>query len=354
MIKLTAPQLTEIGVQLFTAKGVQEPIAREVVDSLVLSNLLGMDSHGVVRTRNYFDAIDAGAIVPNAEPVIVRDSGVAVLMDGRKAFGQIVAKKAIKLGIERAREHAMGAVSFTDVYHIARLGEYVAMAAEQGFIGIIIANGSRPGGLVAPFGSRERRLGTNPLAFAIPAGSHPPLVADFCTAAVAEGKVRIAQRKGQKVPAGWLVDRQGNPTVEPADLYDGGAILTAGDHKGYALSLLVEVVGGILSGAETPIFPNYKYMHNGVFVLVLKPSFFRPEAEYRASVDFLFTKVQEALPAHGMKGVILPGEPELRTKHLREREGIPIDDATWQELLEIAASVKVTLEAGNPLFHLST
>jgi uncharacterized oxidoreductase len=314
-----------------------------VVESLVLSNLLGIDSHGVVRIRNYFDSIQAGAIVPNAEPELVRDSKAVALMDGRKAFGQIVAKKAMKLAVQKAREYVIGAISFTDVYHIGRLGEYAAMAAEEGLIGLIIANGSRPGGLVAPFGSRERMLGTNPIAFAIPAGSLPPLVADFSTSSVAEGRVRIAMRKGRKVPPGWLIDREGKPTTEPGDLYEGGAILAFGEHKGYALSLLVEVVGGILSGADTPIFPNYKYMHNGVLVLVINPAFFRPEAEYKSAVDFLFNRVKQALPAQGMNGALIPVEPELKLKAIREKEGIPIDEETWAELLELAAALKVSI-----------
>jgi LDH2 family malate/lactate/ureidoglycolate dehydrogenase len=139
----------------------------------------------------------------------------------------------------------------TNIHHVGRLGEFVAMASEEKMIGIMFVNGSRPGGLVAPFGARQRMLGTNPLAFSIPAGSYPPLLADFATSTVAEGKVRIANRKGEKVPIGWLLTRDGKPTDDLKDLYDGGAITTFGEHKGYAISLLIEVLGGILS-AERP------------------------------------------------------------------------------------------------------
>lgn len=344
MRKLTENQLLQIGVRLFCAAGVSEAIAREVTQSLVLSNLLGIDSHGIVRIRNYMDSMRLGAIVPNAQPAIVRDNGVAVLMDGCKGFGQVVARKAAAIALARARQSAIGAVSFTDVYHIGRLGEYVHWIAEHGLLAIMVANGSRPGGLVAPFGARQRILGTNPIAFAIPAGSSPALVADFSTSSVAEGKVRIALRKGERIPNGWLIDRDGMPTNDPNGLYEGGAILCFGDHKGYALSLLVEVLGGILSGADTPAFPDYKYMHNGVFLLAIQPEFFRPGQSYRDAVDFFFSAVKEALPAHGSDGALIPGEPESHQKSMREHHGIPVDTHTWAELLEVARDLNVSLE----------
>jgi LDH2 family malate/lactate/ureidoglycolate dehydrogenase len=312
---------------------------------LVLSNLLGVDSHGIVRIRNYMDSIRVGAIVPGAQPAIVRDNGVSVLMDGRKAFGQIVAQKAAALALERAQKHAIGVVSFTDVYHIGRLGEYVHWIAERGLLAIMLANGSRPGGLVTPFGARQRMLGTNPIAFAIPAGSQPILVADFSTSAVAEGKVRIALRNEEQVPSGWLIDRDGMSTTDPNGLYEGGSILCFGGHKGYALSLLVEVLGGILSGADTPAFPDYAYMHNGVFLMAIQPEFFRPGGSYKVAVDFLFSTIKGALPAQGSQGPRIPGEPEMEQKIIREREGVPVDAHTWAELLEVAAGLNVNLEA---------
>ena len=202
---------------------------------------------------------------------------------------------------------------------------------------------------MAPFGARQRILGTNPIAFAIPAGSHPSLVADFSTAAIAEGRVRIALRHGKKLPPEWLIDREGNPSAEPSSLYDGGAIMTFGGYKGFALSLLVEILGGILSGGETPVSPSYKYMHNGVFVLVIDPVFFRPRDSYKEAVDFLFTAVKEALPGLGFDGALIPGEPERRAKAVREKEGIPMDENTWAELLGVAGKLNVSLSDISPI-----
>ena len=276
----SAQKLEEVGVRIFKAVGTREPIAREVIQSLVLSNLMGVDSHGVMRIPNYLDAIEVGWTEPNAEPEIVRENEVSALMHGKNAFGQIAARRAMLTAIGKAQKQSIGAASFTDIYHIGRLGEWAALASSENLIGLVIANGSRPGGLMAPYGARQKMLGTNPLAFAIPAGTFPPLVADFSTAAVAEGKIRISFHKGEGIPEGWVIDNQGHATTNPGDLYEEGAILPFGEYKGYALALMVEVIGGILSGADTPIFPDYGRMHNGVFMLAIEPTFFRPQEEY--------------------------------------------------------------------------
>lgn len=339
-------------MKIFTAAGASPEVAAEVVDSLVLSNLLGVDSHGLVRVRNYLDSIRLGAIVPTAEPRIVTENGPAVVMDGCNAFGQIVARRATRLAIEKAREYAIASVSFTNVYHIGRLGEYVQIAADEGFIALMLANGSRPGGLVAPFGTRERIMGTNPIAYGLPSEAHGPVIADFSTSSVAEGKVRIASRNGAKIPLGWIIDQEGNPTDNPDDLYSGGAIQTFGGHKGYALSLLVEVIGGILSGADTPIFPDYRYMHNGVFLLVINPAFFRPKQEYLGSVDFLLAKIKQALPVLGASAVMLPGDPERQQRAIRERDGISMDNETWAEIVATGKTLGVDVEEDDLAAHL--
>ena len=338
MPTVTVDRLLATGVRVLTMAGVPDVTATQVVQSLLLSNLMGVDSHGVALIPNYVRAIDAGWIVPHATPEILSNNGVAALLDGRNGFGQIVARHAVGLAIQHATTHAIGAVAFTHVYHIGRLGEYASLAAEQGVIALIFANGSTPGGLVAPFGGRQRLMGTNPICFAVPAGVRPAMVADFSTSIVAEGRIRLARTKGERIPSGWVIDREGRPTTDPADLYHGGAILCFGDHKGFALSLLVEVLAGILSGANTPVSPDYARMQNGVFVLTIAPSFFRTVDAFVETVDRLFEAVEQVLPAEGREGVFLPGEPERRAKATRETEGIPIDDHTWAELQGLAAA----------------
>lgn len=351
MPTFTQAQLEESATRIFVAAGVDETVSRQVVQSLVLSNLMGVDSHGIVRIPQYLEAIRSGIIQPEAKPEIVRDNGVAILADGCRAFGQLAARWAAEIAIERAKKSAICALSFSNVMHIGRLGEYVSLAADEGLVGLIIVNGSRPGGLVSPFGSRQRVLGTNPIAFAIPAATYPPMVADFSTSAVAEGKVRVAMFKGQTIPPDWVVDREGKPTTNPADLYEGGAILPFGGHKGFSLSLLAEVLAGILSGADTPAFPSYTQLQNGVFLLVIDQTFFRSAKEYFASVDLLFTLVKQALPMDGVGEILIPGEPELRRRQERERDGIPVDDTTWSSIVKAAAELQVELESNDLREH---
>ena len=336
-----ARRLVELGTGIFSASGAPEPVARRVAESLVLSNLLGVDSHGVVRIPQYLREINEGGIVPDAEPVVTEDRGTVVRMDGQLAFGQVVAERAMRTAVERAKESVVGIVSFANVLHIGRLGEWVLLAADEGLFGLVLTNGSRPGGLVAPFGSRQRIMGTNPIAFAIPAGSYPPVVADFATSTVAEGKTRVATRKGDRIPPDWVVDKKGRPTTNPADLYDGGALLPFGKHKGYSLSLMVDVLAGILSGANTPIFPEYRRLQNGVFMMALDVTFFRPATEYNDAIDTLLGAVKGALPAEGVERVLLPGEPELLSRKEREGKGIPVDDQTWSDIQEAAAGLSI-------------
>jgi LDH2 family malate/lactate/ureidoglycolate dehydrogenase len=344
MHRFDSTQLKTIGVKIFVAAGVDESTATELMNSLILSNLMGVDSHGIVRIGQYINALKTGALVPGTQPKITRENEVIVVLDGCKGFGQIVSKKAMRFAIDKARRNGIGVTCFTNVHHVGRLGEFVAMASEENMIGIMFVNGSRPGGLVAPFGARQRMLGTNPLAFSIPAGSYPPLLADFATSTVAEGKVRIAHRRGEKVPVAWLVNKDGKPTDNPSDLYDGGAITTFGDYKGYALSLLIEVLGGILSGGDTPIFPGYNMLNNGVFAIAIEPTFFRPREAYSAAVDYLFMRIKTALPALHSQGALIPGEIEVARRIILEKEGISIDGSTLAELSEIAGSLGISLD----------
>lgn len=338
----TASTLLDVGTRLFVAAGAPEPVAKRVADSLVLSSLVGMDSHGILRIPQYLEEIGKGSIVPSAQPEVIRDQGVAALIDGHWAFGQIVAEQAMQLAVEKARQHTVGIVSFSRVLHIGRLGEWVALAADEGLFGLALTNGAPPGGIAAPYGSRQRLLGTNPMAAGIPAGSQPPVVVDFSTTATAEGKVRLAKFKGERVPEGWLLDRDGRPTTDPGDLYDGGALRCFGGHKGYGLSLMVEVLGGILSGANVPVSPGYT-VQNGVFMLALDVTFFRPAAEYEDVMETLLDAVKAAPPAEGTDTVLVPGEPELSCRRERERDGIPVDDQTWAEIQKAAVDLDVTI-----------
>jgi len=213
------------------------------------------------------------------------------------------------------------------VQHVGRLGETVERVAAEGCLALVFCNTGPAGGRVAPFGGRQAVFGTNPLAYAVPTATGPPIVADFSTSATAEGRVRLARQSGERVPPGWLIDADGSPTDDPNALYEGGAILPAGGHKGYALGLLVEILGGIVAGAgcaSLGVDPG-----NGLVLIALHPM---PEG-----TDQVVTAARASPSARGVQRILLPGDPEAGTEERRRREGIPVPDTTWAEFATVAA-----------------
>jgi uncharacterized oxidoreductase len=320
------------------AMGASDETAAAVAASLVLSNLKGVDSHGIVRVAEYVRAIERGAIDPAATPAVA-ERGSVLAVDGRLGFGQLAAKEAARRVAERSRERGAGVATVTRVHHVGRLGEYVESVAGAGCVALAFCNGGPPGGRVLPFGGSRQVLSTNPIAYAVPAGAHPPIVADFSTSAAAEGRLRVARQAGERVPAGWIVDAEGRPTTDPNAFYAGGALLPAGGHKGYALGLLVEILGGVLAGAGTA--STGEIPGNGVLLLALDPSAFRERPSFLAGVDRVIEAVAAVPPAQGFDRVRLPGEPERETEARRRRGGIPVTEGTWAELAAAAASVGV-------------
>jgi LDH2 family malate/lactate/ureidoglycolate dehydrogenase len=318
---------------VFAAVGAPAEVADYVAASLVASNVRGVDSHGAIRLPEYLAYVREGLIDPSARPT-VSVAGAVVHVPGRRAFGQLAARTATLAAIDAAREHGIALAVVSDVKHVGRVGEFVEVCAERGFVGLAFCNGGPPGGLVAPFGGRGRALGTNPLAYAFPVEGRPPVVGDFSTSVVAEGKVRVYGEDGRPLPAGWIVDADGRPSRDPADLYAGGAILPAGGHKGFALGILVEVLGGVLAGEGCACAGDDP--GNGVVLVVLDPGEAFPAGTARA-----VAAIEAAEPADGFERVRVPGAAELAAMAVREVEGIPIPAATWSALLAAARSVGV-------------
>jgi LDH2 family malate/lactate/ureidoglycolate dehydrogenase len=338
MPTLAAGELEDLVQRVFTAAGSPADAARTVAASLVLSNLKGVDSHGVVRVAEYVPLIERGRIVPSATPLSERD-GATVRLDGRWCFGQVAARRAAELAAGVARETGVATATVIHVHHVGRLGEYVELIAGEGSVGLGFCNGGPPGGRVVPHGGRHAVLATNPLAFAVPGGARPAIVADFATSAGAEGRVRLARQNRLEVPDGWLVDGEGRPTRDPEALYAGGALLPAGGHRGYALGLLVEILGGVLAGAGTS--STGEAPGNGLVLLALDPARWGAMDTFHAGVEAVAASVTAVEPAAGVDRVRLPGEPEVETEARRRAEGIPIPEATWRELLEIAGRLGV-------------
>ncbi len=312
MPKLQPDVLSSLVSRIFQAAGAPADLARLVADSLVTSDMVGHESHGVVRVRQYLDSITRGDLDPKATPVLAHENGGVFTVDARRSFGQVAAHWAMEQAIAKAKQHGLAAAGLFNCGHVGRLGEWVQMAADREAIALAFCNGGGARGIVAPFGGAERMLGTNPIAAAVPLGeTKSPMVLDFATSAVAEGKVRVARNRGKSIPEGWILNSNGLPSTNPADLYDNGMLLPAATHKGYALSLLVEILGGILTGTGTPVLPGFR-PGNGVLFLVLDIGAFQPFAAFIESSSQLAARVKSVPPAPGFSEVLLPGEPEQR------------------------------------------
>ncbi len=325
---------------VFEAVGVRVPIASRVSESLVLSNLLGHDSHGMVLVNPYLKWLEQGILDPTSEPEPVQETPSVLIMDAKRNFGQWSAFLTIKELIAKAETCGVAAGGMTNSGHVGRLGEWVEMAADAGFIGLAFCNVGGRRGTVAPFGGSEGMMSTNPFAAAIPLEDRNPIVIDFATSVVAEGKVRIAQNKGVDLPPGCLLDKHGKPSVNPSDLFDGGVLLPFGGHKGSALSLLNDVMAGLLTGSGVPQEEDGR-LNNGVFFIVLRIETFRALNAFFGEARDYVNFVKSVRPAPGFDEVMMPGEPEAQTAAERRAQGIPVDDVTWHNLTEAAAGVGV-------------
>ena len=331
--------LVNLVSRIFRATGAPQATADLVATSLVSSDLAGHESHGVVRVQQYLLQIERGDINPKAQPTLVRDRGAVINVDAHDSFGQVAANFTMEEAIRRAKEHGLSAAGLFHSGHVGRLGEWVEMAAKRDAIAFAYCNGGGPSpGRVAPFGGAGPLLGTNPVAASVPVGDRSALVLDFATSAVAEGKVRVARNRGKSIPEGWVLTAHGLPTTDPNDLYANGVLLPAAAHKGYALSLLVEFLGGLLTGNGVPALPDTYQPRNGVLFIVLDIDAFQPVQEFLSLSAAFAGKVKSVPPAPGFDEVMLPGEPEQRAIQQRSTNGIEVDEATWGQLSEAAAS----------------
>jgi LDH2 family malate/lactate/ureidoglycolate dehydrogenase len=339
-VRLTGEALERVCVELLGAVGTPGDLALVVAEGLRDANLAGHDSHGLVRLPQYLERARTGKIEPAARAEVARRRGATACVSARRGWGQPAARLAARTAAEIAGELGVGAVALQDSPHVGRMADYVELIAAEGQLGMTVTNATPN---VAPFGGRDRRLGTDPIAFAIPRpGARPPILVDFATSVRAEGKVRVARAAGRTVPPGTLIDREGRPSNDPEDYYAGGALLPAEGHKGYGLAVAIEALGGILSGMGAAMLPTYGE-GNGMFVLALEIEAFISVERFMSQVEEMARTLESAPTAAGVDQVLLPGEPELRTAERRRREGVPIAEATWNEVGEIARELGVTL-----------
>ena len=337
--RIAAPDLQAWVAGILGQAGAPTAFADQVAANLVLANLSGHDSHGVGMAPRYVDAIREGGLKPQATPRIVLDTGPLLNLDGQQGFGQITGDQAMRWGIERAQQHGVCLVTLSNSHHLGRIGHFAEMAVDQGLVSLHFVNVmARPA--VAPFGGGDGRFGTNPCCIGIPLAGAEPFVLDFATSRVAQGKMRVAHNKGERVPEGYLIDEHGHPTTDPGVVVVPqpgglwGALMTFGEHKGYGLAVACELLGGALTGGGTWHTPadGRRAVYNGMLTVLIDPARLGTAdslaREAHAFVDWL----RDSPAAPGSQGVLIAGEPERRARAQRLREGIDIDDATWAEL----------------------
>lgn len=345
-MKISADNLTSFAAAILVHAGAGPDAARRVATRLVGANLTGHDSHGVGMIPAYVEGIMAGQLDPGAEARLVRENGPFLLVDGQQGFGHIIAEQAMEMAIERARDSQIAVLSLRNSFHLGRLADWGAMAAEAGFICIIYANVQTAQPLVAPFGGSDGRFVTNPYCTAIPATDRNPMfLLDMATSTIAKGKVRVAHLSGKTVPDGALIDAEGRPTNDPSVMFDTplGALTTFGAHKGFGLALLGDILGGSFSGggAYAPERQVPSRIINNMMAILMAPDALGTGDDFNRDMDRYADWVKGSPPAPGVAAVQFPGDPERACAQARQADGIPVDPGTWGQLLDTARAAGV-------------
>jgi uncharacterized oxidoreductase len=342
-------KLTGIARRVFAAAGSAEPEAEIVADHLIEANLKGHDSHGVGMIPSYLRNLAAGKAKVNEPGRVVSDNGSIIVYDGERGWGQIVARNATLLGIERARRDGVAVVALKNAHHIGRVGTYGELCAAAGLLSLHFVNITDQRPAVAPWRGRDGRFGTNPLCIALP-GPEPdrPIIADMATSRVAMGKVRVARNKGEQIAPDTLLDRDGNPSTDPQIMYERprGALLTFGEHKGYALAFICEMLAGAVTGSGTmrPERQDAESVTNGMLTIVIDPSRIVDKVWLQEEIAAMTAYITASPSRRADEPVLIPGDPERANRARRIKEGVPLDDETWREIAAAARTVNVLAE----------
>jgi LDH2 family malate/lactate/ureidoglycolate dehydrogenase len=353
-------QLFGFTKDVFLKIGCSEEDALLASKVLLSADLRGIDSHGIARLSGYIRLWDAKRVNACAEVSIIHQTPSTATVDGDSGLGLVVAPKAMRIAMDKARNVGTGWVSVQNSNHFGIAGYHAMMALEEDMIGICMTNASP---LVAPTFSIERLLGTNPICVAVPAGSEPPFVADLATTTAANGKLEILQRKSGVAPLGWIQNKDGHPSTDPHELKVGGALLPLGgdrdhgSHKGYALGAIVDIFSAVLSGANygpwVPPFPAYVPMPTdmpgkgiGHFFGAMRIDAFRPASEFKEHMDRWIQRFRSAKTAEGFEKVLIPGDPEREMEEERKTKGIPLLGPVVDDLHYLAEKFGLELSSG--------
>lgn len=351
-------QLYSFTHAVFIGMGCSSEHATIASKVLLSADLRGIDSHGVARLSGYVRLWKAGRINTKPNIHIIHETPSTAVVDGDQGLGLVVAPYAMEIAIQKATAVGTGWVAVQNSNHFGIAGYHAMMAVEKDMIGMAMTNASA---LVAPTFSKEKMLGTNPIAVAIPAKNQPPFVADFATTTAANGKLEILQRKGQDTPSGWVQDLHGQSSTDANILKKDGALLPLGSdrehgsHKGYALGSIVDIFSAVLSGASygpwAPPFPAYIPMPAnmpgkglGHFLGAMRVDAFRPAEDFKNHMDHWINRFRNATPIEGQEKVIIPGDPEREMEMIRMKMGIPLLPIIVEDLEKTGAIFEISFQ----------
>jgi uncharacterized oxidoreductase len=363
MITIPHDRLRDLVTEIFAAAGSSRAEAERIAFYLVAANLAGHDSHGVIRVPGYLHRLEAGDTVRDQSPKIVSDTPVIAVVDGQFGFGQTIAPQAVSIGIAKCKAMGLSAVALRNTAHIGRVGDFAEMAAAEGLVSAHFVNAAGSI-LVAPFGGTERRFSTAPFCVGIPRPGLSPIILDFATSLVAEGKALVASRGGKKLPDDALIGPDGKTSGDPFLLYGPhepsgprehsrgtGALRAFGEHKGSGLALICELIGGALTG-NGATEPNRRFS-NGMFSIFVDPERVDASGFFGGEIARYVAYVKDTKPIERGGEVLLPGEPEERTRRERLAKGVPRPEDVWASIIGAAREVGVGQEliaaARNPV-----
>jgi L-2-hydroxycarboxylate dehydrogenase (NAD+) len=350
--------LREFCARVFMRFGVPDGDAQQAADVLASADLRGIDSHGVARMTSYVALLSEGLINPKPQIAVVRSTASTATIDGDNGLGLVVGPRANHMAMDMAREAGSGWVCVRNTNHFGIAGYYVLKAVERDLIGWAMTNSTA---IVTPLWGMERMLGTNPIAIAFPGKNEPPIVIDMATCAAAYGKIEMARRRGQAIPTGWAIDHQGRVTTNPDDVLAGGALLPLGSdrerggHKGYALAVMVDMVSGVLSGANWgPFAPPFALRQTipvrsvgkgiGHFFGAMRIDGFVDPDSFKEQVDEYVRIFRATKPAPGTNGPLIPGDPEREAEKVRREQGVPLILPVVEELRAISRQTGVPFD----------
>jgi LDH2 family malate/lactate/ureidoglycolate dehydrogenase len=325
LVYATASEANAFAQRILAVLGVPARDAKQIAHCLVQADLRGVDTHGLMRLPGYLARLRRGLINASPQLVIDRKTPVVGALDGQNGFGFVTASFAMADAIATAGTYGIGIVSVRNSTHFGMAASYVLQAIEAGMMCMVFSNASRA---MPPWGGKEGLLGTSPFAAGAPGGAQPPFVLDMSPSVAARGKIRKAERRGERIPLGYALDSEGRPTTDPTAAL-GGVVLPMGGPKGSGLAIMMDIFSGVISGAGFggDVADQYKTFDRpqnvGHFFLAMKPDLFVSETDYKARMDTLAERIRAVPKASGVGEILLPGEPEARESVHRLHAGIP-------------------------------